>query len=576
MPLSTDDAGNRTLDSVSNPQIPVPNGTAHAYTPDNLNQLTDVSLIVNGITYETQPLMYDLNGNMISDATNKTFEWDAANRMVAINYVDTGKRTEFAYDGANRRVKIVEKGAGQTAVAQPAGITYSDYASSPFTATAGNYTISFEGLDAGPNNVALIDAVSLNDVLVANGSFETPPLVGVTEIYNPTNATWSFEGNAGIAGAGSALTDGNPAAPAGTQVGFVQSNDGVIRQTVTLAAGTYTLAFKAAQSGGNKTPQQMRVTIEKTGLTTTVQRFVWSGNTLAEERDSSGATVNKRFFPEGEQRWNAKSGTMQAFYYTRDHLGSIREVADASGALKARYDYDLWGNSAVLSGNMNLAFGYTGHYFHQLSGLNLAMYRAYSPTLGRWLSRDPIGEAGGVNLYRYVSNDSPNNTDSLGLLVDAYFNIAQGILTVIDRDTGAGVIVHAHAGSGPYQGDPTATWIREHRDANGDLVGGPIPQGRYDVLNDLQGRGWYDLDMQDRIPGNDTNDSGPFRSALRLHPGTLSTGCVTVPDSGDYENLNDILANTRTTSSRDASGRPRVNYGTLNVFSTTSPRAVFP
>jgi len=64
---------------------------------------------------------------------------------------------------------------------------------------------------------------------------------------------------------------------------------------------------------------------------------------------------------------------------------------------------------------MRVDFGFTGHYFHSPSGLNLTLYRAYSPTLGRWLSRDPIGEEGGLNLYGYVDNNSVNAVDPLGL-----------------------------------------------------------------------------------------------------------------------------------------------------------------
>ena len=323
--------------------------------------------------------------------------------------------SEFAYDGANRRTQITERGAGETAVAQPASAgTYSVYTSAPFTAAAGNYTIRFEGLSALPNNVALIDGVTvvntvpLNDVPVPNGSFEAPS-VGANVVPHPVGTTWTFEGSAGIAGNGSGFAN----APDGTQVGYVQNNTGVIRQTVALTAGTYALAFKAAQGADNKTPQQVRVTIEKTGLPTTVQRFVWNGNTIAEERDSTGATVTKRYFAEGEWRMNAKGDGK--FYYTRDHLGSIREVTNSSGVLQARYDYDVWGNSVVLSGNMNLDFGYTGHYFHAPSGLNLSLYRPYKPALGRWLSRDPIEEEGGINLYGYVHNNSSNLIDPFGL-----------------------------------------------------------------------------------------------------------------------------------------------------------------
>ncbi len=122
--------------------------------------------------------------------------------------------------------------------------------------------------------------------------------------------------------------------------------------------------------------------------------------------------MTKRFFAEGEQRIGG--GDAGLYYYTRDHLGSIREVTNESGNLVAQYDYDAWGKSVVVSGNMNVDFGFTGHYFHQPSGMNLAMYRAYSPTLGRWISRDPIGENGGVDLYSYSFDDPIDLVDPTG------------------------------------------------------------------------------------------------------------------------------------------------------------------
>jgi len=66
---------------------------------------------------------------------------------------------------------------------------------------------------------------------------------------------------------------------------------------------------------------------------------------------------------------------------------------------------------------------YTGHYYDLSSGLYLTMYRAYSPNLARWLSRDPIGEAGGINLYGYVSNNPINWVDPDGL----HMGVAGGI-----------------------------------------------------------------------------------------------------------------------------------------------------
>lgn len=141
--------------------------------------------------------------------------------------------------------------------------------------------------------------------------------------------------------------------------------------------------------------------------------FVWSANSIAEERDSTGANVAKRFFGEGEQRTGgADAGN---YYYSLDHLGSIREVTDSTGSLKAQYDYDAWGNSSIVAGTMNVDFGFTGHYFHQPSGLNLATYCAYDPNVGRWINRDPIGEMGGLNLYGYVQGTPVTTTDHDGL-----------------------------------------------------------------------------------------------------------------------------------------------------------------
>ncbi len=48
-------------------------------------------------------------------------------------------------------------------------------------------------------------------------------------------------------------------------------------------------------------------------------------------------------------------------------------------------------------------------------GLYYYGYRYYSPELGRWLSRDPIGEDGGLNLYGFVGNDPANLFDNIGL-----------------------------------------------------------------------------------------------------------------------------------------------------------------
>jgi RHS repeat-associated protein len=163
--------------------------------------------------------------------------------------------------------------------------------------------------------------------------------------------------------------------------------------------------------------------IEKnnTGAVTSTKNYLWIGSEIVEERDSSN-NVTKRFFTQGEQQSGA------AYYYTRDHLGSVRELVDESGNIQARYSYDPYGHVTKVSGSLDSDFQYAGYYEHATSGLNLTLFRAYDPNMGRWLSRDPSQEEGGINLYGYVYNNPTGYLDVLGLGAAGYngpFNGAQ-------------------------------------------------------------------------------------------------------------------------------------------------------
>ncbi len=120
----------------------------------------------------------------------------------------------------------------------------------------------------------------------------------------------------------------------------------------------------------------------------------------------------------GSVQYSYKNASGQGYYYTRDHLGSVRELCNGSGSIVARYSYDPYGRTTLASGTNLATFQYAGMYMHQPSGLNLTKYRAYDPNTGRWLSRDPLKmvEAKiGPNLYEYVKDDPIAKVDPLGL-----------------------------------------------------------------------------------------------------------------------------------------------------------------
>jgi RHS repeat-associated protein len=146
------------------------------------------------------------------------------------------------------------------------------------------------------------------------------------------------------------------------------------------------------------------------------RRFVWCGSRLCEERDAAGAVV-KRYFPQGVK---IEAGPLAGkYYYTRDHLGSIREVTDDSGNVRARYAYDPYGRRTRLMGDVDADFGFAGMFWSPEANLSLTHFRAYDPQLGRWLSRDPLKAAElrqGPNLYAYVGNNPVSRVDPLGLI----------------------------------------------------------------------------------------------------------------------------------------------------------------
>jgi RHS repeat-associated protein len=102
--------------------------------------------------------------------------------------------------------------------------------------------------------------------------------------------------------------------------------------------------------------------------------------------------------------------------YQTDHLGSPRNWYRVSDGVQGEAEYSAYGVRTVTSTGPGVPEqGYTGHLHHTSSGLVLAPYRAYDPELGRWLSEDPIGERGGLNLYGYVRNGPITKNDPLGL-----------------------------------------------------------------------------------------------------------------------------------------------------------------
>jgi RHS repeat-associated protein len=85
--------------------------------------------------------------------------------------------------------------------------------------------------------------------------------------------------------------------------------------------------------------------------------------------------------------------------------------------MAATYRYDPFGSTISSSGSIAATnvYRFSSKEVHPNTGMYTYLYRFYDPSLQRWLNRDPILEAGGVNLYSYVANRVPNRMDPFGL-----------------------------------------------------------------------------------------------------------------------------------------------------------------
>jgi RHS repeat-associated protein len=111
-------------------------------------------------------------------------------------------------------------------------------------------------------------------------------------------------------------------------------------------------------------------------------------------------------------------GSGRIFLPCADAAGNVLALVDrASRAVVAEYAYDPFGVPLRRTGPDADAcpIGFASRYTDAPTGLVNFGYRYYHPALSRWLNRDPLGEAGGANLYAFAGNAPGNRLDPLGL-----------------------------------------------------------------------------------------------------------------------------------------------------------------
>ena len=140
----------------------------------------------------------------------------------------------------------------------------------------------------------------------------------------------------------------------------------------------------------------VKIIEEVSGSLASTKQFLWANYAWAEARDGTSNLVSQ-YFVQGQKT----SGS--SYYYTKDHLSSVREMTDNVGNIRAQYTYDQFGQAVKCQGDLAADFLFAGYYIHSPSQLAITHFRFYSPRLARWLNRDPLSQNLEVSLGMNLS-----------------------------------------------------------------------------------------------------------------------------------------------------------------------------
>jgi RHS repeat-associated protein len=147
-----------------------------------------------------------------------------------------------------------------------------------------------------------------------------------------------------------------------------------------------------------------------------INKFIYHGWNLLAELDVNNALIRSYTWgPEGLVLINEAGNSYIPGYDGNQNVTSL--VKTSNGTIAATYEYDPFGQTLQATGEYvgKNPFKFSTQYEDRETGLIYYGYRYYNPQTGRWTSRDPAAEAGGVNLYAFIRNDGINSVDLLGL-----------------------------------------------------------------------------------------------------------------------------------------------------------------
>jgi len=394
-------------------QVNDPTGT-YGFSYDNMGRLIGTSTQYSFLTGTfTNAYTYDAASNRTGytapDSSTNTYSYDTLNRLTTLANSWAGS-FGFSYDALSRRTQMTRPNSVTT------NYTYDSLSRllsvlhqvSGSTIDGASYT-----LDSAGNRTAKTDQYAS---VTSNYTYD--PIYELTQVTQASTTTESYSYDAvgnrtASLGVSSYTNNSSNELTATSNASYTYDYNGnTASKTDSTGTTSYTWDYEnrlagvtLPSSGGTVSfkydPFGRR--IEKISPTTT-SIFAYDGDNLIQTVNSSGGLVAHYTPTQNIDELLAMQRGTTTSYYEQDGLDSVTSLSSSTATLAQTYTYDSFGNTIGSSGSLTNFFRLAGREFDTETGLYFLRARYLDPSIGRFISEDPIGFKGGIDFYSYVKN----------------------------------------------------------------------------------------------------------------------------------------------------------------------------